>query len=330
MPVSCFKSSLGEFYSVTDCEILSDLYTYIISDNENIDYSALAKKIISEYPKFVKDVKRVAIEDTKVKKKICDYDDCQIANVLLSDVTDKNKDDYYRNAMIAILKVLDNIEKKDLGVYQGKDYIDKCVFGGTAAFLHYLLFQILEFTEQVASLKENKNYNRSHSRKQLTALEVFSLARRLPRYRVYYNDIAQQPESAFLIRQAIEIRTMELLGIYNVFDKKSNSPIKISPDAFINLLADKRVVLPGNLTVSLIIKIHSWTNSFVHTGRSYYQWQTEYFWEVISPFIFDEVSIDRKYMLEIPQKAVEIVKEEKRDDCEVIMSAEYDRNIGKI
>ncbi len=325
MSVSCFKSSMGEFYSVTDCEILSDLHTYIKRDNENTDYSALAKKIISEYPKFVKDIKRVAIEDTKVKKKICDYEDCQIANVLLSDVTDRNRDDYCRNAMIAILKVLDNIEKKDLKIYQGEEYIDKHVFGDTAAFLHHLLFQILEFTEQIASYKENRNYNRSSSRKQLRAFEVFDLARRLPRYRVYYDDVAQQPESAFLIRQAIEIRTMELLGICGIFDKKSNSLIKISPDAFINLLADKRVVLPGNLTVNLIIKIHAWTNNFVHTGRSYYQWQTEYFWEVISSFIFDEVSIDREYMLEIPQKVVGIVKEEKRDDCEVIMSAEYVR-----
>ena len=31
MSVSCLKSSMGEFYSVTDCEILSDLYTYIKS-----------------------------------------------------------------------------------------------------------------------------------------------------------------------------------------------------------------------------------------------------------------------------------------------------------
>jgi len=324
MSDSCFKSGMDEFYSVTDCEILNDLYTYIKRKDENTDYSALAKKIICEYPKFVKDIRRVAIEDTKVKKKISFYDDCQVANVLLSDVTEKNRDDYCRNAMIAILKVLDNVEKKDLKNYQ-EEYIDNRVFSDTAAFLHYLLFQILEFTEQIASYKENKNYNRSSSRKQLRALEVFYLARRLPRYRVYYDDIAQQPESAFLIRQAIEIRTMELLGIRGVFDNKSNSPIKISPDVFINLLADKRVSLPGNLTANLIIKIHAWTNNFVHTGRSYYQWQTEYFWEVISSFIIDEVSIDRDYMLEIPQRVIEFVKEEKRDDCEVIMSAEYDR-----
>lgn len=324
MSVSCFKSSMGEFYSVTDCEILSDLYTYIKRENENTDYSALAKKIISEYPKFVKDIKRVAIEDTKVKKKISDYDDCQVANVLLSDVTEKNRDDYYRNAMIAILKVLDNVEKKDLRNYQ-EEYIDNRVFRDTAAFLHHLLFQIREFTEQIASIKENKDYYRSNSRKQLKAIEVFGLARRLPRYRVYYDDIAQQPESAFLIRQAIEIRTMELLGIRGVFDNKSNSPIKISPDAFINLLADKRVSLPGNLTANLIIKIHAWTNNFVHTGRSYYQWQTEYFWEVISSFIIDEVSIDRDYMLEIPQRVIEFVKEEKRDDSAVFMTAEYIR-----
>lgn len=44
MSVSCFKSGMGEFYSVIDCEILSDLYTYIKRENENTDYSALAKK----------------------------------------------------------------------------------------------------------------------------------------------------------------------------------------------------------------------------------------------------------------------------------------------
>lgn len=331
MSTYCQTTPLGDFYGVTDVPIIHDLRHYIMRDtcSSEQEYSDLANKIVKEYSDFVKDIRRVAVEDMKIKKSILSYDDCQVAYVLLSDITDKNIEDYYRNAMIAILKVLDNIQKKDIERFTDNKVIEHDLFIGTASFLHQVLFQILEFTESVATYKEGKDYNRSHSRKQLLSFEIMGMARNLPRHQICYNDIIQNMESIFLIRQAIEVRTQELLGIKCVWDKVNDQEIKIAPDAFIQLLNNVAVHLPDTLSTNIIKKIHVWTNMFVHTGNSYYQWQTEFFWEVIAKFIFDEVVISKEYMLQIPILAKSAVIEDKRDNCEIIMSGNYYKEYGK-
>lgn len=325
MPVYCTKTAMGEFYGITDNPIVSDLHHFIegINCSSEEDYSRIAHKILDEFDGFVKDVRRVAVEDTKVKKKIASYDDCEIAYNILSDVTEKNIDDYYRNAMIAILKVLENVKKKDLNNITNEKIINRERFIGIASFLHHLLFQICEFTEGVASYKEKKDYNRSHSRKSLMAIEIMGMARQLPRHQICYNDISQNMESVFLIRQAIEVRTQELLQIRGFRHRSNGQEIKVAPDALITLLDNELVKLPGKITPQIIKGIHAWTNIFVHTGQSYYQWETEFYWEIISEYIFDTVDIKEEFIIKIPELALSVVRDIFRDDAEVVMSSKY-------
>ena len=72
---------------------------------------------------------------------------------------------------------------------------------------------------------------------------------------------------------------------------------KVSPDAFIGLLADSSVKLTDingtekELDIDLIRLIHSWTNYFVHSGRGYWVWEVEFIRRTLQDFIFANIRI---------------------------------------
>lgn len=86
-------------------------------------------------------------------------------------------------------------------------------------------------------------------------------------------------ESIFFTRQAIEPKVLESLCIEVVVNKKYLRPIKITPDIFIDLRDNNAVKLRDIsgavkvLDIDLIKKVHSWTNTFVHSGCGHWFWE---------------------------------------------------------
>ncbi len=332
MAVSCIKTPLGEFYSVTDSEIVHLLGNYIgygglelqkVAENE-----LCVNKLNTQFDIFYKDIKRVLYDNFKVKKKIEAYDDVELANEIIG-YLGVDDDNFYRNSLIAIVKILEKV--KDEIKFYNKDEIimDRNIFAGEATFLHLLLLHIEEFVGEIATVKEGKDYNRIKSRKRLLAQEVFDLARRLPRMQTYTNEMTPMYESIFLIRQAIELKVTESLCIGAVINKKYERPIKISPDTFIELLNDKSVKLQNingeekALNINFIRKAHSWTNLFVHSGNGYWFWKVEFVRIALQDFILNNIVIENAYLKQIPNKILQCVKEEEREDAEVIMTKKY-------
>ena len=261
MAVSCITTPLGSFYSVTDSKIVHLLENYIGYGGENLRQIAeneISIEVLnSEFDIFFKDIKRVLYDNFKMKKKISEYDDRWLVNEIIS-YSGRDDDNYYRNSLVAILKILENI-KTEISTYN-QAVLDKKYFGGTASFLHLLLLHINEFTGEVATEKEGKDFKRVHSRKRILAQEVYDLARRITRSQTYTNEMTHIYESIFLIRQAIELKVLETFHIESVINEQYARPIKISPDIFIELLDSKDIKLHGidgvdrNLDVNLIKK----------------------------------------------------------------------------
>jgi len=191
------------------------------------------------------------------------------------------------------------------------------------------LLHIYELAGEIATVKEGKDYMRSQSRKRLLSQEVYDLARRLPRSQTYTNEMTHIYESIFFIRRAIELKVLESLFIVTVVNKKHLRPIKVSPDIFIGLLDDNAVKLQDIngadrvLDVDFIKKVHSWTNTFVHSGCGYWFWEVEFVRMTLQDFILDNIIIDKEYLKQIPQKILQCIKEKERLDAEVIMSKRY-------
>ena len=329
MAVSCVTTPLGNFYSVTDSGIVHLLQNYIgyggstlLDKAEELSITELT----SQFDIFYKDIKRVLYENFKVKKKIAEYDDRWLANEIIGYISGDD-DNYYRNSLISILKVLEHA-KDEIKLYNN-EMLNRVVFGGEASYLHLLLLHIEEFAGQVATIKEKKDYNRIHSRKRLLAQEVYDLARRLPKSQTYTNEMTHIYECIFFIRQAIELKVLESLFIGSVVNKRCLRPVKISPDMFIGLLDDEAVKLRNIngedrvLDVDLIKKAHSWTNTFVHSGCGYWFWEVEFIRLTLQDFIFGNIEIDKEYLRQIPERILQYVKEEEREDAEVIMTKRY-------
>lgn len=330
MAVSCIKTPLGSFYSVTDSEIVHFLQNYIGYGGsvlmKKAEEELCLSRLNSQFDIFYKDIKRVLYDNFPVKKKINEYDDKWLAAKIIGYIGGDDNN-YYRNSLIAILKVLEHV-KTEIKSYDDR-VLNRTIFGGEASFLHLLLFQIKEFADKVATIKEGKNYGGSHSRKRLLAQEVYDLARRLPRSQTYTNEMTHIYESIFFIRQAIELKVLESLFIENVVNKKYSRPIKISPDIFIGLLDDTAVKLQDingaakELDVDFIKKAHSWTNTFVHSGCGYWFWEVEFVRMTLQDFIFGNIEIDKEYLKLVPEKILQCIKEEERSDAEVILSERY-------
>ncbi len=334
MAISCVKTALGSFYRITDSEITHLLGNYAGHGEyelmEAAEEELTITKLNCQFDVFYKDIKRVLYDNFKMKKKISEYDNIWLTNQII-DYTGGDDDNYFRNLLIVIMKILDRT-KNELKLYDGKE-LNRCIFGGEASYLFLLLFQIEEFVSRVASLKEGKKYESGYSRKKVSAKEVYDLARRVPRGQTYTNEMTHIYESIFLIRQAIELKVLESLQIEAVVNKKHSRPVKISPDRFISLLNSNAVKLQSVITenpvldVDLIKKVHSWTNAFIHSGQGYWFWEVEFVRFVLQDFIFGEVIIDREYLEMIPEKVLQFIKEEERPDTEVKMSERYRNNI---
>lgn len=88
-----------------------------------------------------------------------------------------------------------------------------------------------------------------------------------------FSDFIRQPTATFLLRQAIELRIKNALGVYVIFDSKGN-PAKISPDTFIDFIYDNaKIEIP--IKKSILRKIHSWTNYYIHGGILPELWKIE-------------------------------------------------------
>lgn len=88
-----------------------------------------------------------------------------------------------------------------------------------------------------------------------------------------FSQFIRQPTAAFLLRQAIELRIKNCLGIYVIYDK-SGMPAKITPDTFIDFIYDNnKIIFP--IKKSILKKIHSWTNYYIHGGILPELWKIE-------------------------------------------------------
>lgn len=95
-----------------------------------------------------------------------------------------------------------------------------------------------------------------------------------------FSHFIRQPTAAFLLRQAIELRIKNGLGIYVIFDK-SGSPAKITPDTFVEFIySNDKITIP--VKKSILKKIHGWTNYYIHGGMLPELWKIELAQELLT------------------------------------------------
>lgn len=268
------------------------------------------KYIFNKYDEFMYYIEKTIKEIFPHIKPIDQYTNEFLANQIFKiEVMEKDLKALHKYSLIAIKKELGWL-KEELARYKQCPY-NSDFFMGEMRYLWNIIFSIQEYVEIVQSYNQKQNCRHHVSRRGIGSGEIMYLARRMPRFEYYFDDIAQGPVSIFLIRQGIELRIIEILGIMDINMKEDNSLVKITPDRLLTLLKKPQIKLP--IAYNIIEKIHSWTNLYVHRARIYDYWEMEWAVKTIQPFIFEKTQMMEAYAPQLQNDVYAALGDEKQE-----------------
>ncbi len=210
-------------------------------------------------------------------KKICSLE--HITNQIFSKNTiDKNMCKMHIMAMeIAVKDIYDDLTRQDENWGINNHYIK-----GKLALLNDVILDINELIWKCKEAFLNEPQNRKSGRRRLfDSREIFFSSKNLLRRHFFYNDISFSSISVFLIRQSIEIKTLNCLGIYNIIDKEE-IPKKIKLEDLLSFI-EKNKYIEFPVKKSLLLKIIKWSNSYIHRGVMHYHWEIILAHKILQP-----------------------------------------------
>lgn len=126
----------------------------------------------------------------------------------------------------------------------------------------------------------------------MRATEILHASRQIVSRHLYLNDMSPVPVAIFQLRQAIEIRMFEILGIDSIVED-DGLPKKIPGNVFLDFPdLTNSVIFPVDF--SNIKKIYSWTNIYVHMAICNNYWLLDFAQNYLTSFICERPII-KKY-----------------------------------
>jgi hypothetical protein len=168
-----------------------------------------------------------------------------------------------------LLKELEKIFEQDNNISIYEHFIK-----GKLALLRDIILDINELIWKCKEVFLEEPQTRKSGRRRLfDSREVFLSSKNLLRRHFYYDDISFSSISVFLIRQSIELKILNCLGIYKIVNK-NNIAQKFKIEKIIEFIEQSnKIYFP--IKKSLLLKITKWTNAYIHRGIMHYHWQTE-------------------------------------------------------
>jgi len=130
------------------------------------------------------------------------------------------------------------------------------------------------FLQKTATLKLGR-------RRIFASNEIYNNSKNLLRRHFYYNDITFSSISVFLIRQSIETKVLNSLGIYSIVDENDEA-VKFKLESIVEFInQNENIKFP--IKKSILLKITKWTNYYIHRGIMHYHWQIIWAHKVLQP-----------------------------------------------
>lgn len=205
-----------------------------------------------------------------------------IQQVFTIEVKTKDLDNYYKiqlSGLIHVIKKYNDIIKsfsKEKNIYN----IDS--FNGIVNYFKYLIIGTYVIIEEIELQKNIKPIRYIGCQNRIDSNESYLSSHNML-YNLYpYSSLSGFNASVFLIRQAIELKVKNCLGI-NVIRDKDGRMIKMTSDKLIDFLyTNDNITLPC-IPKSLLKKVHAWTQIFIHGGFVINLWQIDLALDVLKP-----------------------------------------------
>lgn len=213
----------------------------------------------------------------------------KIDNLLPEILQDKIKNNDLNNYFKASLQVFFYSYKKLINVIYEiieKTSLDK-LYSCTELecnmhHLSKLVIDSLDLLQNYESYNNIKPYRTIGYNRSVQSYELFWYTNGITNGFIDYTNNAYFLNLAFLLRDSIEVRLKNALGIHEIYS--DNQWIRITSNIFIDFICDNNNInLPSPITKHLLKKIFTWCNYHIHMGIILYEWQYLLIYEYLIP-----------------------------------------------
>ena len=252
-----------------------------------------------------------------------DYSDLHIAEQIYTKAPLSKASSKYH--VLAIKQCAKDI-KHELIEAQNELSINEDFIKGKLALLRDIVLDSYEFIGKCEKFCFQQEITHSlQRRRKFSSNEIFDCSENVLRRHIDYHDISLSSVSVFLIRQAIETKVLNSLGIHAIVDSEKKN-LKLKIEKIIEFItSNENIDFP--IPKSILLKISKWSNYYIHSGIMHYHWQIMWAHKVLLPVfsqgtgktiwsIYGAVKIDKNYYEK--QFEQELLTYLKRPDAQII------------
>lgn len=211
----------------------------------------------------------------------------------------------FKYHVIALIRCAKDLRKELEQVFENEGDPNSQVMKGKLAYLYDIVIDAYEFigVYEFGFLKRDPTHHVGR-RRSFMSNEIFDCSRNMLRRYFNYNDISLSSVPVFLIRQAIETKILNSLGIGAILDS-NDQPSKFRLDDIVTFVySNPNIHIP--IKKSVLLKIFKWTNTYIHQGVMNYHWKIHWAHLTLQPLfamgygqtvisMSGSIRIDKKY-----------------------------------
>lgn len=287
MDFAKIKFKMPENYQPDFCMLLATRASWeFFREYKNIVYEESFVELVDYHIKNYKTevLKRISSVDPKFTiKKI------KIENILPCILQDKIKksdyNNYLKNNLQAFFHCYAELKSqiRDLckSIPTEKLYSDERL----DSCMNHLAKLVIDSLEILQAYEEFNNipvYRSIGINRRLQGYELFWFTNNLSNGYIDYTNNAYYSSLAYLLRDSVEIKLKNALGIQEILNNETS--IRITSNIFIDFVCDNpNISLPSSITKNLLKKIFTWCNYHIHMGIVLYEWQYLLIYEYLIP-----------------------------------------------
>lgn len=205
-----------------------------------------------------------------------------IQHVFTNEVKTKDIDNYYKIQLSGLIHVIKKYNDIIKSFSEKKNVYTIDYFNGIINYFKYLIIETYVIIAEIELQKNIKPIRFMGCQNRIDSNESYLSAGNML-YNLYPDSsLSGFNASVFLIRQAIELKVKNCLGINVILDKDGRM-IKMTSDKLIDFLyTNDNITLPY-IPKSLLKKVHAWTQVFIHGGFVINLWQIDLALDVLKP-----------------------------------------------
>lgn len=213
-----------------------------------------------------------------------DYSDEHIAEeIFIREAKHKDLRNLYKYKFLALLRSIDRTYENIKHYFENGE---KESYKDARILLRGFSLEGMIFLSEAHYYVEGKRTGWVCSKRNIAnSREIFHAAKMVFVKKVSVNDLSSHiimPTSVVLIRQFIEIRIKNALGIRTIHEKDGRIK-RIPADKLIAIIEKYRNEIEFPIKISLLKKIHNWTQYYIHGGMIPESWIIEWAFHILSP-----------------------------------------------